>query len=58
MTTNLLQNKKEGASKEAMGLAIGDTDANVFTCPACSRPLSEGTSRCPGCGTRLIWVFA
>lgn len=54
MTTNLLQNKNEGAPKEAMALAIGDTDANVFTCPACSRPLSDGTSRCPGCGTRLI----
>jgi len=54
MTTNLLQNKTDGATKEAMGLAIGDTDASVFACPACSRPLSEGTSRCPGCGTRLI----
>ncbi len=54
MTTNLLQNKTDGATKEAMGLAIGDTDASVFACPACSRPLAEGTSRCPGCGTRLI----
>jgi hypothetical protein len=54
MTTNLLQNKNEGSPNEAMGLAIGDTDANVFSCPACSRPLSEGTSKCPGCGTRLI----
>src|SRR4029078_6606135 len=49
----LLQNKTDSATKEGMGLAIGDTDASVFACPACSRPLSEGTCRCPGCGTRL-----
>ena len=35
-------------------LAIGEPDANIFNCPACSRPLDTGASRCPGCGTRLI----
>ena len=29
-------------------------DTRVFTCPACARPLSEGTSRCPACGVRLL----
>ncbi|MFL5677230.1 MAG: hypothetical protein ACJ77X_06285 [Chloroflexota bacterium] len=54
MTTNLLQNSKDRASKEADGLAIGESDATIFTCPACARPLAEGTFKCPGCGTRLI----
>ncbi|MEA2610433.1 MAG: hypothetical protein QOG32_159 [Chloroflexota bacterium] len=36
------------------GFAIGEADAHVFNCPACSRPLSEGTARCPGCGVRLV----
>jgi predicted lysophospholipase L1 biosynthesis ABC-type transport system permease subunit len=54
MTTNLLQNSKDGVSTEANGLAIGETDASIFTCPVCSRPLAEGTYKCPGCGTRLI----
>ena len=35
-------------------MPIGEADANIFACPACSRPLGVGTSRCPGCGTRLI----
>ncbi len=35
-------------------LAIGEIDANIFACPACSRPLDSGTPRCPGCATRLI----
>jgi hypothetical protein len=29
-------------------------DSHIFNCPSCSRPLSEGTSRCPGCGVRLV----
>jgi hypothetical protein len=58
MTTNLLRGKMSGprpdgknASKDG---AIGELDAHVFNCPACARPLSEGTSRCPACGTRLV----
>ena len=56
MTTNVMPDTKsaEGQAREAIGLAIGEADAHVFTCPSCARPLSEGTSRCPGCGTRLI----
>jgi hypothetical protein len=38
----------------ASSLPIGEVDANIFACPACSRPLDSGTRRCPGCGTRLI----
>lgn len=34
--------------------AIGEPDAQVFTCPACSRPLPNGTWRCPGCGVVLV----
>ena len=56
MTTNVIHEAKsaDGQAKEAMALPIGDSDAHVFTCPSCARPLSEGTSRCPGCGVRLI----
>jgi hypothetical protein len=39
---------------EAQPLAIGEADANIFDCPACSRPLAVGTPRCPGCRTRLV----
>jgi hypothetical protein len=35
-------------------LPIGEIDANIVACPACSRPLDSGTRRCPGCATRLI----
>jgi hypothetical protein len=34
--------------------AIGEPDAHVFNCPKCSRPLNDGTPRCPTCGQRLI----
>ena len=33
---------------------IAEADANIFDCPSCRRPLAVGTSRCPGCRTRLI----
>ncbi|HKG57406.1 MAG TPA: hypothetical protein VKA85_09165 [Candidatus Limnocylindrales bacterium] len=35
-------------------LVIGEPDKNIFNCPNCTRPLSVGASRCPGCRTRLI----
>ncbi len=37
------------------GIAIGDSDEIVASCPACGRPL-DGSSVvvCPGCGTRLV----
>lgn len=35
-------------------MPIGEADANIFACPACSRPLGVGTPRCPSCGTRLV----
>ena len=35
-------------------IAIGEADANIVACPACSRPLDAGASRCPGCGTRML----
>lgn len=56
MTTNAMHESKssDGKPREAMGLAIGESDANVFNCPSCARPLSEGTNRCPGCGVHLI----
>lgn len=41
-------------ARMAPSLPIGEIDANIFACPACSRPLSSGTPRCPGCATRLI----
>jgi hypothetical protein len=56
MTTNAMHESKssDGKSKEAKGLAIGESDANIFNCPSCARPLSEGTNKCPGCGVHLI----
>ena len=55
MATNVTHsNPGESMTAHAKGLAIGETDANVFNCPSCARPLAEGTSKCPGCGTRLI----
>ena len=42
----------------AKGMAIGEVDARVFNCPSCARPLADGTSRCPGCGVRLIMGVA
>ena len=35
-------------------VSIGETDANIFNCPVCSRPLATGAHRCPTCGTRLL----
>lgn len=41
-------------ARMAPSLPIGEIDANMFGCPSCSRPLDSGTSRCPGCATRLV----
>ena len=56
MTTNLMKNSKspDTQSAEAQAFAIGEVDAHVFDCPACSRPLPDGTYTCPGCGAHLI----
>ena len=63
MTTNVLRRKKADAAIEddtavssdvAIGVPIGEIEPHVFACPDCGRPLSDGTSRCPGCGVRLI----
>ena len=42
------------ANRRAEQLPIGEADANIFNCPRCARPLGVGTSRCPGCGSRLV----
>jgi hypothetical protein len=42
----------------SQGIAIGETDSHVFNCPSCARPLADGTSKCPGCNTRLIMGVA
>ena len=60
MFTNLLRGKAKGtmpestAPKGSKNLAIGESDAHVFNCPQCARPLSEGTWLCSGCGARLV----
>jgi len=41
-------------TRMAPSMAIGEIDANIVACPACSRPLDSGARRCPGCATRLI----
>jgi hypothetical protein len=45
---------RQGRPRDAASLPIGEVDANIFACPACSRPLGSGTRRCPSCGTGLI----
>ena len=45
---------RRGGARMAPPIAIGEVDANIFPCPACSRPLGTGSTTCPGCGTRLI----
>jgi hypothetical protein len=55
MTLNILKwRPSAGKSKVPNAGSIGEPDAHVFNCPKCARPLSDGTPRCPGCGTRLI----
>jgi hypothetical protein len=56
MTVDALRGKsaRRGNVEGHEVLPIGEADANIFDCPSCSRPLGVGTSRCPGCRTRLI----
>jgi hypothetical protein len=56
MTIEALSSKRGRRGKDSVSdaLPIGETDSNIFNCPACARPLGSGTARCPGCGTRLI----
>jgi hypothetical protein len=43
------------ATAEAQaGMPIGEADANIFDCPSCARPLGASTTKCPGCGTRVV----
>jgi hypothetical protein len=53
MTINVLRNRSR-VGESADGLAIGEVDREIFSCPSCARPLAVGVSRCPGCRTRLI----
>lgn len=56
MTIEALSHKAGRRKKDSASdaLPIGETDSNIFNCPACARPLGTGAPRCPGCGTRLI----
>ncbi|MGZ9161072.1 MAG: hypothetical protein ACXW4T_07885 [Candidatus Limnocylindrales bacterium] len=45
---------RRDANRRGEQLPIGEADANIFNCPRCARPLGAGTSRCPGCGSRLV----
>jgi predicted lysophospholipase L1 biosynthesis ABC-type transport system permease subunit len=54
MTANVGTKARIAKLAASQSPAIGEADAHVFTCPACSRPLSNGTMKCPGCGSRLI----
>lgn len=56
MTIDALPGKgrRSRSGPEHPTIAIGASDAQIFDCPACDRPLAVGTSRCPGCRTRLI----
>lgn len=59
MAFNLLRGRLPGQRSDGPPkLAIGEADAHVFNCPTCSRPLNDGTPKCPACGTRLIMGVA
>ena len=45
---------RRGKNAPVEQVAIGETDANIFNCPRCARPLAVGTSRCAGCGLRMV----
>jgi hypothetical protein len=56
MAINVLRGRfrAERPEPEPETLAIGEIDREIFGCPVCQRPLAVGTSRCPGCRTRLV----
>lgn len=56
MTIDALPRKARRSPKaqEHGAIPIGENDADIFDCPTCARPLAVGSSRCPGCRTRLI----
>jgi hypothetical protein len=56
MTIDAVRRKSARAAgrKQRAELPIGESDANIFDCPGCARPLAVGTRRCPGCSTRLL----
>jgi hypothetical protein len=45
------------AAPDVESPAIG-AEVRLFDCPGCARPLTRGTSRCPGCGVRLFMGVA
>jgi hypothetical protein len=56
MSIGMLDSTRAGTGPDALSDArrVGEPDDEIFDCPACRRPLSVGSPRCPGCGTRLI----
>jgi len=58
MTIDVVRRKSNRTSRREREqrdeLPIGETDANIFNCPACARPLAVGSRRCPACSTRLL----
>lgn len=55
MTVDAVRGRaRRGKHMTTEQVAIGEADANIFNCPRCSRPLAVGSSRCAGCGLRLV----
>jgi hypothetical protein len=44
----------DGSGAPADPVVSGGTDAAVFGCPACGRTIARGSTRCGGCGQRLV----
>lgn len=44
----------DGSAAPADPMVSGGTDAAVFGCPACGRTIARGSTRCGGCGQRLV----
>jgi hypothetical protein len=55
MTVDVARGRaRRGKNMTTEQIAIGEADANIVNCPRCRRPLAVDSSRCAGCGLRLV----
>jgi hypothetical protein len=54
MAIHVLRGRAATAPAVSEPLPIGQEEQEIFNCPVCTRPLAEGSHRCPNCQTRLV----
>lgn len=54
MTFEAARHEDQELASATIPMAIGVADANIFSCPRCSRPQAVGNGRCAGCGLRMV----